>query len=258
MPRIFQSGDLMSTAPTPTPPTETQPQISSIGRLTGVITSPKKTFTDIARRPTWVLPFVTLCLLSVVAGALVGLKTDWRSFFERQNAKNSRMDSMPQEQKDNIVEKQLAIAPKLAFAFGLIGIIVIIFLVTLVYWGAFNLFNGADLGFKTAFGIGTHAFTPLIISSILAIIILLIKHQGDVDPEHFLASSLSAFLPEDAPHWLETLGQSLELFWIWTLALVAIGFSAANPKKIKPVGAFITVFGIWGVWVIAKVVWALF
>jgi hypothetical protein len=92
----------------------------------------------------------------------------------------------------------------------------------------------------------------------LAIIILLIKPRGEVDPEHFLASSLAAFLPDDAPHWLEALGQSLELFWIWTLALVAIGFSAANPRKIKPAGAFLTVFGISAVWVCGKVVWAMF
>jgi hypothetical protein len=92
----------------------------------------------------------------------------------------------------------------------------------------------------------------------LAIIILVIKPRGDVDPEHFLASSLGAFLPDDAPKWLEALGQSLELFWIWTMTLVAIGFSAANRKKIKPAGAFLTVFGLWGVWVLGKVAWAMF
>ena len=80
----------------------------------------------------------------------------------------------------------------------------------------------------------SHAFVPLIISSLVAIVVLVIKQRGDADPEHFLAGSLSAFLPDNAPKWQETLGQSLELFWIWTLALVAIGFSAANPKKIKP------------------------
>lgn len=247
----------MSTIPVATAPMDEQPQTSAVGRLVGAIVSPKKTFTEIARRPTWVVPFVTLCLLSMVAGSLIGMKTDWRSFFERQNAKNSRMDNLPQEQKDNIVEKQLAIAPKMSFIIGAVGIAIVILVVTLVYWGAFNLFNGAGLNFKTAFGITNHAFTPIIISSLLAILILLIKHKGDVDPEHFLASSVGSFLPDDAPKWLTQLGESLELFWTWSLALVAVGFSAANPKKIKLVGAFITVFGIWIAWVAVKVIWAL-
>ena len=107
-------------------------------------------------------------------------------------------------------------------------------------------------------GAVSHAFVPLIISSLLAIIILLIKPHSDVDPEHFLASNLGAFLPDEASKPLVALGQSLELFWIWTLALVALGFSAASPKKIKPAGAFLTVYGMRAVWVLGKVPWAMF
>jgi hypothetical protein len=173
-------------------------------------------------------------------------------------SKNARLDQMPQDQKDRMLENQVKYAPKFAFAFGIVFTAVFVLFMTLVYWGAFNLFNGAALTFKTAFGIASHAFVPLIISSLLAIIILLIKPHGDVDPEHFLASNVGAFLPDDAPKWLEALGQSLELFWIWTLALAALGFSAASPKKIKPAGAFLTVYGLWAVWVLGKVAWAMF
>jgi hypothetical protein len=242
----------------PAPELADQPDSSAISRMTGVIFAPKKTFTEIARRPTWAVPFVIVCLLSIAVSALIAQKTDWRSFFERQLSKNPRTEQMLQEQKDRILESQVKYAPKIAFAFGLIITAFMMMLLTLVYWGAFNLFTGAGLGFKTAFGIVTHACVPWIISSILAIFILLIKHSGDVDPEHFLASSVAAFLPDDAPHWLESLGQSIELFWMWALALIAIGFSAASPKKIKPAGAFLTVFGIWIVWVMGKVAWAMF
>jgi Yip1 domain len=246
----------MSTIPAPT--TEGQPEIGALARMTGVIVSPKATFTDIAQRPTWVAPFVTLCLLALVVSGLLAQKTDWRSFFERQMSKNSRMDQMPQDQKDRMLENQVKYAPKFTYAIGVVFTIVFVLIWTLVYWGAFNLFTGAGLRFKAGFGIVTHACVPLIISSILATIILVIKQRGDVDPEHFLASNLSAFLPDNAPKWQETLGQSLELFWIWTLALMAIGFSAANPKKIKPGTAFLTVYGIWIVYVLCKVGWAMF
>jgi hypothetical protein len=165
---------------------------------------------------------------------------------------------MPQDQKDNMLEKQVQYGPKFAFAVGVIFTPIFVLFITLVYWGAFNLFNGAALSFKTAFGIVSHAFVPLIISSLLAIIILLIKPHGEADPEHFLASNVGAFLPDDAPKWLVALGQSLELFWIWTLALVALGFSAASPKRIKPAGAFLTAYGMWAVWVLGKVAWAMF
>jgi hypothetical protein len=250
----------MSTNPLAAPETQPTgpPETGALGRMTGVVVGPTRTFGEIARRPTWVVPFITLCVLSVVVFGLLAQKTDWRSFFERQMSKNSRFDQMPQDQKDNILEKQVQYGPKFAFAFGVIFTPIFVLFITLVDWGAFNLFNGAALTFKTAFGIVSHAFVPLIISSLLAIIILLIKPHGDVDPEHFLASNLGAFLPDDASKWLVALGQSLELFWIWTLALVALGFSAASPKKIKPAGAFLTVFGMWAVWVVGKVAFAMF
>ena len=246
----------MSTNPLAIP--ESQPETGALGRMTGVIVSPTRTFAEIARRPTWVVPFITLCVLSIIVSGLLAQKTDWRSFFERQDSKNPRFDQMPQDQKDNMLENQVKYAPKFAFAFGIVFTALFALFMTLVYWGAFNLFNGAALTFKQAIGIVSHAFIPLIISSLLAIIVLVIKPHGDVDPEHFLASNLAAFLPDDAAKWLAALGQSLELFWIWTMALVAIGFSAASPKKIKPAGAFLTVFGLWAVWVLGRVAWATF
>ena len=250
----------MSTNPLAVPENQpaSQPETGALGRMTGVIVSPTRTFAEIARRPTWVVPFLTLCVLSIIVSGLLAQKTDWRSFFERQMSKNARLDQMPQDQKDRMLESQVKYAPQVALAFGTIFTALFVLLVTLVYWGAFNLFNGAALAFKAAFAIVSHAFVPLIISSLLAIIILVIKPRGDVDPEHFLASNLAAFLPDNAPKWLEALGQSLELFWIWTMTLVAIGFSAANRKKIKPAGAFLTVFGLWAVWVLGKVAWAMF
>src|SRR5438445_719727 len=120
----------------------------------------------------------------------------------------------------------------------------------------FNLFKGAGLRFGQGFAITVYAFVPALISSVLAIIILLIKKKGDVDPEHFLAGSLSAYLPDPSPKWLDMLGQSIELFWIWTLILIAIGFASANPKKIKPGSAYGIIFGLWAIWVLCKVGWA--
>ena len=68
----------MSTAPVATP--EGQPEIGAVGRMTGVIVNPKQIFTEIAGRPTWVMPFLILCVLSIVVSGLLAQKTDWRDF----------------------------------------------------------------------------------------------------------------------------------------------------------------------------------
>jgi len=41
---------------------------------------------------------------------------------------------------------------------------------SLIYWGAFNLFKGAGLRFGQGFAITVYAFVPALISSVLAII----------------------------------------------------------------------------------------
>jgi Yip1 domain len=138
---------------------------------------------------------------------------------------------------------------------GVVAVPLSALIFALIYWGAFNLFRGAGLGYGAAFGITTHAFLPTAVSSILALIILPLKSYGDVDPESVVATSLKAFLPDDAPKSLAALGTSLELFWIWVLVLVAIGFAAARPKKMKLGPSFGIVFGLWAVWVLAKVAW---
>jgi hypothetical protein len=244
----------VTTAPAPEP--ESQAQIGSMGRISGVLLSPSKTFADIARRPSWVVPFVLLMVLSLGVSILIGQKTDWRGFFERQMSQSSRFDNMSQEQKDRILESQVTWAPRLSFVFGPLAIGIGLLIISAIYMGAFNLFKGAGLGFGQAWGITVYASVPALISSVLAIIILLIKQKGDVDPEHFLATSLAAYLPEGTSKWLEALGQSLELFWIWSLSLIAIGFAAANPKKIKSGSAFGIAFGLWLVWVVCKMGWA--
>jgi hypothetical protein len=244
-----------TTAVAPAAP-EAQPPMGTMARITGVLFSPSRTFADIAKRPNWVAVFLLLVALALVISALIGQKTNWRSFFERQMSQNSRFDNMAQDQKDKILESQVTWAPKIAFLFGPIGIAVSLLVIALIYWGAFNLFKGAGLGFGTGFAITVYAFVPGLVSSVLAIIILLIKPKGEVDPEHFLASNLSAYLPDPSPAWLDKLGQSIDAFWIWSLILIAIGFSAANPKKIKPGAAYGIAFGLWAVWVICKVGWA--
>lgn len=247
----------MSTTMVATPAPEPESaRLSAVARLTGVMFSPKTTFQDVARQPSWVLPFVLTLVLTLIVSLLLVQKTDWRSFFERQMSQSSRFDNMSPEQKDRILETQLNWAPKITPAIGVVGVTVLLFVVVLIYWGAFNLLKGAGLRFDTVFGITTHAFVPLLISSVLAIIVLLIKPKGEVDPEHFLASSLSAYLPDPSPKWLESLGQSIELFWIWSLALLSVGFAAANPRKIKGGSAFAIVFGLWLLWVACKVGWA--
>jgi Yip1 domain len=235
---------------------EAQPRINPFGRIIGVFTSPKQTFASIAERPSWVAPLLLMMVLATCVGTLLNTKMNWGEYIRHKAEENARFEQLSEERKDQALAGQVKFWSNFSYGVGIVAVPLSTLIFALIYFGAFNLFRGAGLRFGQAFAITTHAFLPTAISSILALIILPLKTYGDVDPENVVATSLKAYLPESAPKPLLALGGSLELFFIWCLVLVAIGFSAANPKKVKPAASFGIVFGLWAVWVLAKVAWA--
>ena len=131
--------------------------------------------------------------------------------------------------------------------------IAVMFIVALVMWGAYNLLGGANTNFGTSLAITSHAFLTGLVSSVLYLLILYLKPYGTVDLDNPIAANVGAFLPEDAPKWLMALGTSLDLFSIWTLILLAIGFAATNPRKLRGGKAFAIAFSVWAVYVVSKV-----
>jgi len=235
---------------------EAQRPINHFGRMFGVLFSPRATFGEIAQRPSWLAPILLLSILGLCVSYVMNQRVDWGSYIRQQAEKSPRFARLSEDQKQRALETQVKLAPYFAYFFGVLGTALFALILTLVYWGAFNLFAGAGLRFGTSFGIVSHAWLPLGISSLLIIVTLLMKQPGDVDPNHMLASSLGTFLGGDAPKWLEALANSFELFWIWVLILVAIGFSVANPRKVSTGKAMGIVFGIWVAWLLVKVCWA--
>jgi hypothetical protein len=235
---------------------EAQPRINPFGRIIGVFTSPKQTFASIAERPSWVAPLLLMMVLATCVGTLLNAKMNWGEYIRHKAEESARFEQLSEEQKDQALAGQVKFWSNFSYGVGIVAVPLSTLIFALIYFGAFNLFRGAGLHFGQAFAITTHAFLPTAISSILALIILPLKTYGDVDPENVVATSFKAYLPESAPKPLLALGGSLELFFIWCLVLVAIGFSAANPKKVKPGASFGIVFGLWAVWVLAKVAWA--
>ena len=241
---------------TPVPAAEAPAALNHLGRLSGALFNPKTAFAEIARRPSWIAPLALLMILGTAVGALLNARMNWADYIRQEGEKNTRFARLSEAEKERVVESQSKYAAYFSYASGVVNTPLLFLIFALLYWGAFNLFCGADLRYGTSFAITAHAFLPLAIQGVLALIILPLKTIGEVDPQNLVASNVAAFLSEDAPKWLAALGGSLDLFWLWCFALVVLGFSAANPKKIKPGTAFATVFGLWAVWVLGKVAWA--
>jgi hypothetical protein len=233
-------------------------KIGAFGRITGVLFSPAATFEDIARKPSWFAPMVILIILNIGVTALVVKKLDWSAMIRNQIESSSAGSQLTEDQKQQRIAVGAKYAPDIAWVAGVLGMPIFALIMTLAYWLGFNLFKGAGLKFSAAFGICVHALAPTMLAFILTAIILYLKPADEInpDPARMAATSLAAFLPSTAPKWLVSLGGSLDVFWLWCIALLAIGFSAANPRKITKGSAFGVVIGMWLVWVVIKVGWA--
>jgi hypothetical protein len=244
----------MATTPALAP--EAQPSLSPFARVVGVFFTPKSTFEDIVRRPSWVLAVALTTILSIAVSFCINQRINWREFMSQQIDKNPRAAQMSADQKQQQIEGGAKFSPPFTYAIGLCGPILATLIIALVMWGAYSLLGGASTNFSTAFGITAHAFLTGLVSSPLFILILYLKPYGTADLENPIAANLAALLPEDSAKWLVALCKSFDLFTFWTLILLAIGFAAVNPRKLKGAKPYTIAFSVWAAYVVCRVGWA--
>jgi hypothetical protein len=244
-----------TTAVAPAAP-ESQPPMSGISRVFGVLFSPGKTFEDIVRRPGWLLPIVLLTILSIAVSFAINQRVNWREFMSQQIEKTPQAAQLSPEQKEQRIEAGAKFSPPFTYAVGVCGPILGALIISLVMWGGYTLLGGATTNFSTSMAITCHAFMTGLISSPLLILVLYLKEPGSVDLENPIATNIAAFLPEDSAKWLVALCKSFDVFTFWTLILLAIGFAATSPKKLKGSKSYMIAFGLWAVYVVLRVGWA--
>jgi len=249
-------GALVSANASPLPQSETAVPINHFARITGVFFSPKATFAEIVAAPSWIVPLVVLTLFSLIACIALNQRMDWRQFMSQQIEKSPRAANMSAEQKDQQIEGGVKMAPIFTYVFGVPAPAILILLIAAVDLAAFNLLAGANVNFSTSLAIVSHAFLATIVSTAIFLLVLFLKPRGTFDLDNPVAANLGVLVPEDAPKWLMKLGTSIDIFTFWILILIAIGFAAANPRKLKFSNAFGIVFGIWVVFVVVRVGWA--
>jgi Yip1 domain len=235
---------------------ESPAPMAKSGRLFGVLFNPKPTFQDIVARPGWVLPLALICALSAVIVGNFSQRNGWRSFLEKEIAKNSsaqrRMESLTPEQREQTLEQQSKVTSVVGYASAIAGPPIAAVIVAAML-GAFNLFCGTKISFLVSFAIVAYSWVPGILGGLIRLIMVSRKDPSLIAIQNPVASNPAVFLSEDSPRWMNSLLQSLDIFSIWTMLLMAVGYSAADPKKVSFGKALATIVGVWAVYLAVKV-----
>jgi len=232
---------------TPEPISAVPPEPQGMGefsRLTGVLLEPTKAFEDIARRPTWLVPFLLVIAAGLAYITLFGQHVTWQRFFQHQMENPTvaaRMAQMPPEQRERTLQMQVKFAGIGA------GVAIVFFtLIALLVSSAIALVAvnamGAALRFKQIFGILAYAALPIVVRYVLSIVVMFLKNPDDFNMQNPLAFNAAAFMdPINGSKFLYTLFVTLDVFAIWSMFLGATGVKAAAGKRLTFGGAFFAV-----------------
>jgi hypothetical protein len=227
---------------------EPTPQ-SFFNRLIGVYCSPGEAFQEIGRAPRLLLPVIVLLLFSVVASYIVLNRIPEEvsmRIIEQQMQQQVDSGRINQEQADQQKEQMIKgmsffrnMTPFFAASFTILMALFFAGVVKLA-----SLIFGIENRFKPLLTVAIYSILAVsILSSILFIILVFIKPADEFDWENPIPSNLAAFLSAagitEFPRYLKTFLSYVDVFTIWRLVLLAIGFAAVS-KKLKTSTA-----GIW-------------
>ena len=209
-----------------------------IARLGGVYSSPWEAFTEIGSAPRLVIPIIAILIVSAFGGWYVMQKIDTRAVMQAAMEQAVRQGRMTEEQMNQQMAMSAAAAgPVTAVGAGVY--VVIICLAVAGYGKLFSMIAGAENSYKSLFEVSIYAMLAVsVVSTILTVIILQIKGQGRItDIDSIVASSLGSWIEIAAgadvlPKFIMRLAIAVDIFNIWTIALLSIGFSAVS-KKLK-------------------------
>lgn len=223
----------------PTPPTATPaaapPPLSEGARIINTFIAPSKTFTDLRRSAMWWAPWILISIFSIAfmftISKQIGFEQITRSQISR-SAQADQFDKLPADQQARRVHISVMILQIIAYANPAV-ILFFTLIVTVILWVTFKVGLAADTTFGQAFAIGMYAGLPGILGAILGIISLF----AGVNPEGFdinnpVATNLAYFLdPETTGKFARSMASSLDVFVIWTIILIGIGYSSTSKVK---------------------------
>jgi hypothetical protein len=218
-------------SPTPAP----APPMSEGARLIDTFIAPSKTFTDLRRSAMWWAPWVLISIFSIAFMLTISKQIGFEQISKNQIARSARADQfdrLPADQQARQIQLSGRILQGFAFGSPLVVLLATL-IVTVVLWATFKVGFAAETTFGQAFAIGMYAGLPGILGAILGIISLF----AGVNPEGFdinnpVATNLAYFLdPQTTGKFVRGMASSLDLFVIWSIVLIGIGYSCTSKVK---------------------------
>jgi hypothetical protein len=233
------------------PPEPTGPGLSEPQRLINVFIAPSKTFEDIKRKSRWWVPWLLLSLVGSLYFLTVQKKVTFEAIIDARNAHLSAfmqraMEQMPPEQKQLMYDRQIN-GYRRGIYFGAINMLIYGLLAAAVLMPTFNFAFDAGIKFKHAFAVVFYGALPRILWLVLGMVVVFVGVEPEgFDLENPVATNLGAFLGINSDNrFLYRFLTGFDVFFIWIVVVIAIGFIQISARKKIGKGAAIAAVGGW-------------
>lgn len=241
-------------------------RLGPLQRLVGTLFSPGETFEDLNRKPTWVAP-ILIAMVTVLASTLFfewRVKPNWDQIMLSETRK--RVQKSGQTVSEEQIQQQASIGAMFAKFSPLLAVVFMpVFYVVLAGIFALGLmFIQAKTTFKKILSVISWSGAATgIVGLLVTVAVLFVRDPAEIrnlNPSEFgniVPSNIGAFLSSDTSAVIRSIASSLDVFTIWWLILLSMGFAAiAGSRKITSGKTGAMVFGFWLVFVLLKVGWA--
>jgi hypothetical protein len=248
---------------TPEPMHESIPETEPIApnnffsRLGGIYFSPGSTFKEIGGSPRVLAPIIAIIVISLLAGYYLTKKVDIQSMFENQMQMQASRVQLTPEQEELQAQRMSMIAKAIGVMLP-IGMVFQGLALPLIVAAVFKLIStlmGAENKFKGVFTVTIYSMLAVsIVSYALLVLIISFKDTSDLTLTNMgsvvssnLGAVLTGMLGKDAlPIFVAKLAAYIDVFVIWQIALLAIGYSAVS-RKLKTSTVAIWLSSLYGV-----------
>jgi hypothetical protein len=215
------------------PPSGAAGALSLPQRFFGVLFSPKPTFEAVVARPTW-FGILAVTILIVIAAWSAFLWTDVgrQAFIDQSIVSAERWGQTINAEAEARIVSQFPVTRIITLVSITIISPIIALVIAGILFGVFGAILGGAGTFKQVFAVVAHAG---VVSSVAGLLVLGLNYARQSMSS---ATNLAVFvpmLPED--HLVARFLGSIDLVWVWYLAVLAVGLAALYRRKAGSIAA---------------------
>jgi len=237
------------------PPEPVGPRMNVVQRLVGMYTSPQETFEDVNRAGSWLPIYIVIAVLVATVAYLPQVRMDHETYMRKALESNPMTKNMSEEQIKQIVDRPPSAFQKYSSPFIAAGIVLVVYIVCAACLLLVFVLMGSALNFKKSLAVTIWGMAPPgIIGVLLAILFMFVKDPDtlEIDASANVASNLSMLVSKKEHAVLHSFLGSIDIFSLWTIILLSIGFSVASGGKLSRGKAAAGVVSLWALYVALK------